>query len=113
MGTVIPVDSEKKVLKQQILLIRPVIIKTILNLEIKSMIDLNEKMQEIRLLNQFDLTSTSSGIKIHSHEASKETIAAAERLFEKGLTDHVDGGYLTDRGIIAANHAQSLLKLLC
>lgn len=77
------------------------------------MTDLNEKMEEIKLLNQFDLESTSTGIKIHSHEASEEVVAAAARLFEKGLTDHVDGGYLTDRGLIAANHAQSLLKLLC
>jgi uncharacterized protein (TIGR02647 family) len=76
------------------------------------MTDLNEKMEEIKLLNQFDLESMSNGIKIHTHEASKETVAAAERLFEKGLTDHVDGGYLTDRGIVAANHAQSLLRLL-
>jgi uncharacterized protein (TIGR02647 family) len=77
-----------------------------------AMTDLNEKMEEIKLLNQFDLESMSTGIKIHSHQASKETVDAAARLFEKGLTDHVDGGYLTDRGIVAANHAQSLLRLL-
>ncbi len=76
------------------------------------MTDLNEHMQEIRLLNQFDLESTATGLKIHTHEASEETIAAAARLFEKGLTDHVDGGYLTERGLVAANHAQSLLRLL-
>jgi len=76
------------------------------------MADLNEKMEEIKLLNQFDLESISTGIKIHARLASKETVAAAARLFEKGLTDHVDGGYLTDRGIEAANHAQSLLRLL-
>lgn len=76
------------------------------------MIDLNEKMEEIKLLNQFDLGSTTSGIKIHAHEASKEIVDAASRLFEKGLTDHVDGGYLTDRGIEAAKHAQSLLRIL-
>jgi len=74
--------------------------------------DSNEKMEEIKLLSQFDLGSTASGIKVHSHEASQETIDAAARLFEKGLTDHVDGGYLTDRGLIAANHAQSLLRIL-
>ncbi|HIF50633.1 MAG TPA: TIGR02647 family protein [Thiotrichaceae bacterium] len=72
----------------------------------------NEKLEEIKLLDQFDLGSTSSGLKIHTHEASEETIAAAARLFEKGLTNHVDGGYLTDRGIEAANHAQSLMRLL-
>jgi len=72
----------------------------------------NERLEEIKLLNQFDLGSTANGIKIHTKEASQEMIAAAERLFDKGLTDHVDGGYLTDRGIEAANHAQSLMRLL-
>lgn len=72
----------------------------------------NDRLEEIKLLNQFDLESMSNGIKVHSHQASKETVAAAARLFEKGLTDHVDGGYLTDRGIEAANHAQSLMRLL-
>ncbi|MBL1142276.1 MAG: TIGR02647 family protein [Proteobacteria bacterium] len=76
------------------------------------MININEIMEEIKLLNQFDLESMSTGIKIHAHQASKETVAAAKRLFDKGLTDHVDGGYLTERGIIAANHAQSLIRLL-
>ena len=76
------------------------------------MTDLNEQMEEIKLLKQFDLESMSNGIKVHSHEASKETVAAAKRLFDKGLTDHVDGGYLTDRGVEAANHAQSLMRLL-
>lgn len=72
----------------------------------------DDKLQEIKLLNQFDLGSTANGIKIHTHQASEETVAAAARLFEKGLTDHVDGGYLTDRGIEAANHAQNLMRLL-
>ncbi len=76
------------------------------------MTGLNEKMEEIKLLIQFDLGSTSSGIKVHAHQASDEAIAAASRLFDKGLTDQVDGGYLTSRGIEAANHAQSLLRLL-
>ncbi len=76
------------------------------------MIYSNERLEEIKLLNQFDLGSTANGIKIHAQQASKEMVAAAERLFDKGLTDHVDGGYLTDRGIEAANHAQSLMRLL-
>jgi uncharacterized protein (TIGR02647 family) len=72
----------------------------------------NDRLEEIKLLNQFDLGSTANGLKIHAHKASEETVAAAARLFDKGLTDHVDGGYLTDRGIEAANHAQSLIRLL-
>ncbi len=71
-----------------------------------------ETLAEITLLNQFNLDSTSNGIKVHAHQASEETIAAAARLFEKGLTNKIDGGYLTSLGVEAANHAQSLIKLL-
>ncbi|MFL0800164.1 MAG: TIGR02647 family protein [Agarilytica sp.] len=71
-----------------------------------------ETLAEIKLLNQFNLDSTASGIKVHSHSASEEAVSAAERLFKKGLTDQVDGGYLTERGLKAANHAQNLFKLL-
>ncbi|PID45518.1 MAG: TIGR02647 family protein [Proteobacteria bacterium] len=72
-----------------------------------------EQLEEIRLLSQFNLTSTATGgIKVHAGEASPELVAAAKRLFDKGLTDHTDGGYLTSRGVEAAEHAQSLLRLL-
>ena len=74
---------------------------------------LNEShFEEIKLLNQFNLESMTVGIKVHATQAPEETVSAAKRLFEKGLTDHIDGGYLTQRGIEAARHAQSLLKLL-
>lgn len=72
----------------------------------------DEKLEEIKLLNEFNLESTASGIKVHTSEAPEATVAAAARLYEKGFTDHVDGGYLTERGIEAANHAQKLLRLL-
>jgi uncharacterized protein (TIGR02647 family) len=73
----------------------------------------DEQLQEIKLLNQFNLESaTAIGIKVHSNEAAPEVVAAAGRLHAKGLTDHVDGGYLTERGIEAANHAQKLVSLL-
>lgn len=73
----------------------------------------DEQLQEIKLLNQFNLESASAiGIKVHASEASPATVAAASRLHAKGLTDHVDGGYLTERGIEAANHAQLLVGLL-
>lgn len=71
-----------------------------------------EVVEELSLLAQFDLASLNAGIKVHSHDASAATVAAAARLFEKGLTDHKDGGYLTHRGIEAARHVQSLLHLL-
>jgi uncharacterized protein (TIGR02647 family) len=72
----------------------------------------SEQFEEIKLLNQFNLESMSVGIKVHATQASEEIIEAANRLFEKGLTDHVDGGYLTQRGIEAASRAQNLIKLL-
>ena len=72
----------------------------------------NEKLEEIKLLNEFNLDSTASGIKVHGKDAPDTAVAAAARLFEKGFTDHVDGGYLTERGIEAANHAQKLMRLL-
>jgi len=66
----------------------------------------NEILEEIKLLNQFSLESTAIGIKVHSQQASEASVAAAARLFDKGLTDQIDGGYLTEQGIEAANHAQ-------
>lgn len=72
----------------------------------------SERFEEIKLLSQFNLASMTVGIKVHASKASPEAVEAARRLFDKGLTDHVDGGYLTQRGIEAATHAQSLLKLL-
>lgn len=68
-------------------------------------------VQEIDLLNLFDLNSVQHGIKIH-HEADPERIAAARRLFEKGMISQADGGYLTDRGLETAEHAQAVLRLL-
>lgn len=83
-----------------------------LSLEVKRMINVSERIEEIKLLNQFNLDSRANGIKVHSHEAAPEIVAAAEQLFNKGLTDHVDGGYLTELGVEAATHAQSLMRLL-
>ena len=68
-------------------------------------------VQEIDLLNLFDLNSVQHGIKIH-HEADPERIAAAQRLYAKGMISQQDGGYLTDRGLETAEHAQALLRLL-
>lgn len=77
------------------------------------MICSNERLEEIKLLNQFNLESLAgSGIKVHAQDAAESAVGAAARLFDKGLTDKVDGGYLTERGIEAATHAQSLMRLL-
>ncbi len=71
-----------------------------------------ELIEEIHLLALFNLSSTQEGIKVHQHSATPEAVAAAERLFQKGLTTQADGGYLTRLGIEAAEHTQGLLSIL-
>lgn len=71
-----------------------------------------EHIAELRLLEQFDSPSTLSGIKIHSHQATSETIAAAERLHQKGLITQADGGYLTPLGCETLEHTEKLLGIL-
>lgn len=70
-----------------------------------------EMLEEINVLSLFNIESIQSGIKVH-HSANPEQIDATARLFNKGLITQVDGGYLTDLGIEAAEHAQSLLNIL-
>ena len=70
-----------------------------------------EQIDELDVLVHFNLDTTLQGIKFHAN-ARPELIAAVERLFEKGLVTQVDGGYLTDLGHEAAEHAQALLLLL-
>ncbi|MFT5258979.1 MAG: hypothetical protein ACI9J2_000828 [Saprospiraceae bacterium] len=72
----------------------------------------HSQIEELKLLSQFSIDSTQTGIKVHTNEAPETTVAAAQRLFDKGLTDQVDGGYLTERGVEAAVHAQGLMNLL-
>ena len=70
----------------------------------------SEQTAELNILVQYSLDS-NQGIKVHS-TASEEKIAAVERLFDKGLVTQVDGGYLTDIGKKAAEHAQALILML-
>ncbi|WP_372737241.1 TIGR02647 family protein [Neptunomonas sp.] len=70
-----------------------------------------ELIAELNLLNHFNLGTTQEGIKVH-HSAGPQTVAAAKRLFDKDLISQEDGGYLTDLGHDAAEHAQSLLMIL-
>jgi conserved hypothetical protein TIGR02647 len=56
-----------------------------------------ETFEEIKLLSQFNLASISTGIKVHTNEASEVSIKAAERLFDKGFISQADGGYLTQK----------------
>lgn len=70
-----------------------------------------EQMAELDILIQYSLDSTNQGIKVHS-TAPEDQINAVERLFDKGLVSQVDGGYLTDLGRKAAEHAQALILML-
>lgn len=70
-----------------------------------------ENLEELNLLLQFDSSTLERGIKVHSN-ARPEVIAACKQLFERGLVDQPDGGYLTDAGIEALAHAQTLAGLL-
>ena len=68
-------------------------------------------LEELELLNLFDLNSTQGGLKVHN-EAEQRKISAAQRLFDKGMTTRTDGGYLTDRGVETTEHVQVLIKML-
>ena len=70
-----------------------------------------EQMAEIDILIRYNLQTTQQGIKVHS-SANSEQVEAVKRLFEKGLVTQVDGGYLTDLGRSAAEHAQALVLIL-
>ena len=70
-----------------------------------------EQMAEIDILVRYNLQTTQQGIKVHS-SANTEQVDAVQRLFEKGLVTQVDGGYLTDLGRKAAEHAQALVLIL-
>lgn len=70
-----------------------------------------EAIQEIEVLCLFHADSMQEGIKVH-HNADPAHVAAAERLFDKGLITQKDGGYLTSLGMTAATHAEGLLRIL-
>ena len=71
-----------------------------------------ELLDEINILNLFDLANHQEGIKIHKSTADENSVAAAKRLFDKALVTQEDGGYLTDLGLEAAEHAQNLYTIL-
>ena len=70
-----------------------------------------DQMAEIDILIHYQLDTTQQGIKVHS-SASRDQIDAVRRLYEKGLVTQKDGGYLTDIGRKAAEHAQALVLML-
>ena len=70
-----------------------------------------EQIAELDILINYSLESTQQGIKVHSN-ADEVVLEAVERLFDKGLVTQIDGGYLTDIGRKAAEHAQALVLML-
>lgn len=68
-------------------------------------------IEEVNLLLQFDLSSTQAGIKVHS-TARDEMVAAAKRLFDKGLVSQIDGGYLTDLGRETVEHLDAAIRII-
>ncbi|MEZ5529467.1 MAG: TIGR02647 family protein [Porticoccaceae bacterium] len=69
-------------------------------------------LAELNLLTQFSGNSLQEGIKVHQHEANPDVVAAAERLYQKGLITQPDGGYLTDLGFETMEHTRKLLGIL-
>lgn len=70
-----------------------------------------DQIAEIDILIRYNLQTTQQGIKVHS-SANIEQVEAVKRLFNKGLVTAADGGYLTDLGRTAAEHAQALCLIL-
>jgi uncharacterized protein (TIGR02647 family) len=65
----------------------------------------SDMVAELNLLLKFPSKSLMQGLKIH-HDAEPESVAAAKRLFDKGIVTLPDGGYLTDLGHDLFDHAQ-------
>jgi uncharacterized protein (TIGR02647 family) len=70
-----------------------------------------QQIAEIEILIQYNLETTQQGIKVHSN-ADNDRLEAVQSLFNKGLVTQADGGYLTDLGRQAAEHAQALMLIL-
>ena len=70
-----------------------------------------EFLEELELLNLYNLDSHQGGLKIH-HDADPVRIESAKRLFAKHIITLEDGGYLTPLGIQAAEHTQALITML-
>ena len=64
-----------------------------------------DMVAELNLLLKFPKKSLMQGLKIHN-DAEPAAIAAAKRLFDKGIVTLPDGGYLTDLGHGLFEHAQ-------
>ncbi|HEX5636918.1 MAG: TIGR02647 family protein [Gammaproteobacteria bacterium] len=70
-----------------------------------------EAVAEMNVLLLFTPSTHLKGIKIH-HTADPALVAAAQRLHEQGFITQADGGYLTDLGTRASEHAHTLFTML-
>ena len=64
-------------------------------------------IDELNLLLQFSTDSLMQGIKVH-HQADQAMQLACQRLYDKGIIDKADGGYLTELGRDLIEHAKIL-----
>ncbi len=71
-----------------------------------------DQLNELNLLALFSSSSNQEGIKVHRHSADPATVAAAERLHERGLVTQPDGGYLTPLGSEITEQVHKLLSVL-
>lgn len=69
-------------------------------------------IEELNLLMRYRMTSTSGGGIEIGQAAEPSVIAAARRLFDKGLVERADGGVLTDNGRQAVGSLSLLLGQL-
>jgi len=67
---------------------------------------------ELNLLALFPSSSSLEGIKVHQSSADPAMVAAAERLYKKGLITQRDGGYLTPLGSEITEQVQKLLAVV-
>lgn len=70
-----------------------------------------EAFAEMNVLLLFTPSTHLKGIKIH-HTADPALVTAAQRLYEQGFITQADGGYLTDLGTRASEHAHALFTML-
>ncbi|NNE62973.1 MAG: TIGR02647 family protein [Gammaproteobacteria bacterium] len=71
-----------------------------------------ELIDELNLLIRYRMTSTPAGGIEIGETAKPSVIAAAQRLYEKGLIERADGGNLTDNGREAVDRLSRLLGQL-
>ncbi|WP_371192732.1 TIGR02647 family protein [Glaciecola sp. SC05] len=70
-----------------------------------------DMLEELNLILKFPNKSLMQGLKVRK-DADQAMIDAAQRLYEKGIVQQPDGGYLTDLGHDLVEHAQILQSAL-